>query len=190
MVVVAHVGSDDREEREEYQERYRRRGGDGEPGALTAVPRIPGERQVEQNLHDGDEREEEDRKRERPRIPEQRIREVGGKAGEHDDHETQPGGVEHRLDRAEIVEPERLQHQDPGQEGEVEKRQGFPCNRYVIPDEIEADHPEEDELDRLEYPEKRPVIPVIHPERVRKVHGIPCSVSGRLREWTASLLLW
>ncbi len=185
VVVVAQVCPDDREEREEYQERHRRGGGDGEPGVLSGTPLIPGEREIEQDLHDGDERDDEDRERERPRIPEQGVYDVGGKAGEHDDHEAQPDGVEERLDRAEVMEPERLQHEDPGEEGEVEERQSFPGYWYVIPDEIERDHREEGELERLEHPEERSVVPVIHPERVWQVHGITCL--DRLRAWRVSL---
>ncbi|KAF5052913.1 hypothetical protein DSECCO2_403840 [anaerobic digester metagenome] len=75
------------------------------------------------------------------------------------------------------MKPECLQHEDSGQEGEVEKGQGLPCDRYVIPGKAEADYADEGNLEGLEYPEKRFVIPVVHPERVRQVHV--CGTSGK-----------
>ncbi len=144
VVLVAHVRPDNRKEREQHQEWCRRGGGDVQPGGARAgVSPVPGKREVEQNLHDGDDREKEDCKRERSCIPEQRVGDVGGEAGEHENHKAQADRVEHRLDRAEIVEPERLQHEDSGQEGEIEKGQGLSCNRYLIPEEAEADYPDE-----------------------------------------------
>ncbi|KAF5052912.1 hypothetical protein DSECCO2_403830 [anaerobic digester metagenome] len=59
VILVAYMRPDDREEREDYQERCYRREGDLHLLIHTGMSRIPGEREVEQNLHDGDDREKE-----------------------------------------------------------------------------------------------------------------------------------